>query len=368
MTNLVMTKLGMKTIIQQKLQEKGIKIHELAKHLSIDASLMSRILANKRKPSDVQIKKMSETLDLSYSDLLTYYLSSEVVKIVKDYPQLAQSILVMAEERVSYLLSDDRFENIAIGSELQEKLSELETLSKKWRTIKPLDAVQLEKLQEYFHTAYTYESNRIEGNTLSLQETHLVVNEGITIGGKSVREHLEAINHGEAVALLHDLVSNEVPFNEFRLKQIHHLVLKGIDERNAGKYRNIQVMISGSEHIPPAPYMLDKLMEDYFIYYEQNRKRLHPVLLAAEMHERLVTIHPFIDGNGRTSRLVMNFILLQNGYTIANLKGNLENRLAYYAALQKVQLNHDSTDFYTLIIDHALASLKEHLLLAGETC
>jgi Fic family protein len=107
-------------------------------------------------------------------------------------------------------------------------------------------------------------------------------------------------------------------------------------------------------------------MEDYFIYYEQNRTRLHPVLLAAEMHERLVTIHPFIDGNGRTSRLVMNFILLQNGYTIANLKGNLENRLAYYAALQKVQLNHDSTDFYTLIIDHALASLKEHLMLAGE--
>jgi Fic family protein/DNA-binding Xre family transcriptional regulator len=367
MTKLVMTKIGMKTSIQQKLQEKGIKIHELAKHLGIDASLMSRILANKRKPNDLQIKKISEVLDLPYSELLTYYLSSEVVKIVKDYPQLAQSILVMAEARVSYLLSDDRFENTPIDAVLQEKLNELEALSKRWRTIKPLDAIQLEKLQEYFHTAYTYESNRIEGNTLSLQETHLVVNEGITIGGKSVREHLEAINHGEAVALLHDLVSNEVSFNEYRLKQIHHLVLKGIDERNAGKYRNTQVMISGSEHIPPAPYMLDKLMEDYFIYYEQNRTRLHPVLLAAEMHERLVTIHPFIDGNGRTSRLVMNFILLQNGYTIANLKGKLKDRLAYYAALQKVQLNHDNTDFHTLIVDHALASLKEHLLLAGES-
>lgn len=365
MPNLDMTKKGMKTIIHKRLQEKGIKIHELATNLNIDASHMSRILANKRKPSDVQIKKISESLDLPYSELLTYFLSGEVVKIVKDYPQLAQSILVMAEQRVSYLLSDDRFENIAISSELQEKLNELESLSNRWRTIKPLDSLQLEKLQEYFHTAYTYESNRIEGNTLSLQETHLVVNEGITIGGKSVREHLEAINHGEAVALLHDLVRDDLSFNAHRLMQIHHLILKGIDERNAGKYRDIQVMISGSKHVPPAPYMLDKLMEDYFIYYEQNRGRLHPVLLAAEMHERLVTIHPFIDGNGRTSRLVMNFILLQNGYTIANLKGNLEDRLRYYGALEKVQLNHDSSDFHMLIVDHALASLKEHLLLAG---
>ena len=131
MTKLVMTKIGMKTSIQQKLQEKGIKIHELAKHLGIDASLMSRILANKRKPNDLQIKKISEVLDLPYSELLTYYLSSEVVKIVKDYPQLAQSILVMAEARVSYLLSDDRFENTPIDAVLQEKLNELEALSKR---------------------------------------------------------------------------------------------------------------------------------------------------------------------------------------------------------------------------------------------
>ena len=110
MTKLVMTNIVMKATIQQKLQEKGIKIHELAKHLSIDASLMSRILANKRKPSDRQTKKISEHLDLPYSELLTYYLSGEVIKIVKDYPQLVHNKLVMTEARVSYLLSDDRFD------------------------------------------------------------------------------------------------------------------------------------------------------------------------------------------------------------------------------------------------------------------
>ena len=365
MTKLDMTNMVMKAVIQEKLQEKGIKIHELARQLEIDASLMSRILAQKRRPSQAQIKKISEVLDIPFRELLSFYLSQEVVKIVKDYPQLVPEIFCLAEARVSYLLSEQRFENIPLSKELEEKLTELDRLSAHWKKAKPLDVLQLHKLEEYFHTSYTYESNRIEGNTLSLQETHLVINEGITIGGKSVREHLEVINHREAIDLLYDLVEHKVNFNAHRLKQIQHLVLKGLDDRNAGKYRAVPVMISGSQHVPPEPYLIDKLMEDYFIYYEQNREHLHPVLLAAEMHERLVTIHPFIDGNGRTSRLVMNLILLQNGYTIANLKGNIEDRLRYYAALEKVQLNHDSSDFHMLIVDHALESLKEHVHLAG---
>ena len=363
MTNLVMTKKDMKKIIHEKLQGKGIKIHELAKHLSIDASLMSRILANKRKPSEVQIKKLSEALDLPYSELLTYYLSSEVVKIVKEYPQIAHSILVMAEARVSYLLSDDRFENIDIGTELQEKLNELSALSKRWRSIKPLDSVQLEKLQEYFHTAYTYESNRIEGNTLSLQETHLVVNEGITIGGKSVREHLEAINHTEAVDFVADMLVGKEDINKRNLLEIHRLILKSIDSENAGVYRKVPVRISGSAHTPPQPYLIEKMMEDFFYHYERQKNKLHPIILAAEMHERLATIHPFVDGNGRTSRLLMNFILLKNGYTLAILKGDTQSKLDYFKALEEVQVNNNPNKFYEIIIDRLIDSLNEHIEL-----
>jgi Fic family protein len=220
-------------------------------------------------------------------------------------------------------------------------------------------------MEEYFQTSYTFESNRIEGNTLTLQETHLVINEGITIGGKSMHEHLEAINHKEAIALLMDLVSNKTPFTAFRLKQLHQLILKGIDTKNAGVYRRLPVRISGSAHIPPEPYLVDKLMEDYFLFYESQKSIVHPALLAAEMHERLVSIHPFVDGNGRTARLVMNLILLQNGYTIANLKGNLADRMRYYQALEKVQINHENEDFYQLILEHAEISLTEHLHLVG---
>ena len=153
--------------------------------------------------------------------------------------------------------------------------------------------------------------------------------------------------------------------NSHVLKQIHQLILKGIQDQHAGKYRSVPVLISGSMHVPPAPYLLDKLMEDYFLFYEQNLGRLHPVILAAEMHERLVTIHPFIDGNGRTARLVMNLILWQNGFTTANIKGGKKSRLAYYNALEKVQLHQDATDFQELVVDYALASLKAHLELVG---
>lgn len=139
----------------------------------------------------------------------------------------------------------------------------------------------------------------------------------------------------------------------------------GIDTKNAGTYRKVEVRISGSKHIPPNALQVAALMEGYFEFYELNKRTLHPVILAAEMHERLVSIHPFIDGNGRTARLVMNLILLQNGYTLVNIKGNLKNRLKYYQALEQVQLNHQHTEFYKLILNSAEKSLLQHLALAG---
>jgi Fic family protein len=218
-------------------------------------------------------------------------------------------------------------------------------------------------MQEYFNIKYTYDSNRIEGNTLTLQETQLVVNEGFTISGKSMREHLEAVNHAEAIDFMTGLANGSEEIDKRNLLDIHYLILKSIDSRNAGKYRSVPVRISGSEHLPPQPFMLEKLMEDYFIHYESRKNKMHPVILAAEMHERLVSIHPFIDGNGRTSRLIMNLILLRNGYTIAILKGDNDSRIAYYKALDKVQTSNDPSFFYDLILDRIKDSLEEHLAM-----
>ncbi len=351
--------------IQEIYKQKGLKVHQLAQLIDIDASLMSRILNGKRRPTAQQIKKIATALDLPHADLLKYYLSEEIVALVQPYPQLANDILYFAEKRINYLLQESVAQVAQPSKKIKVKLAELTALSEQWRKAKPLDELQLRKLQNFFYTEYTYESNRIEGNTLTLQETHLVINEGITIGGKSMREHLEAINHQQAIHLLDEFIQKQSRLNSHVLLQIHQFILKGIQDQYAGKYRSVQVMIVGSQHVPPAPYLVDKLMEEYFLFYEQNLGKLHPVLLAAEMHERLVTIHPFIDGNGRTARLVMNLILLQHGYPIVNIKGGKKSRLAYYNALEKVQLHHDSTDFQQLVIDYALTSLKAHLELAS---
>src|SRR5690606_18833767 len=116
-----------------------------------------------------------------------------------------------------------------------------------------------------------------------------------------------------------------------------------------GTYRNVQVLISGAKHIPPQPYLVAKEMESLFLWYDENRQKLHPIELSAEMHERLVTIHPFIDGNGRTARLLMNLILLQNGFPIAILKGGADSRLKYYKALETAHTQNDKQPFLDLI-------------------
>lgn len=216
-------------------------------------------------------------------------------------------------------------------------------------------------IKEALEVEFLYESNRIEGNTLTLRETLLVINEGMTISGKSMREHLEAINHKEAILFIDDLVSQKVDLSEYVLKQIHGIVLYGIDRENAGVYRKLPVAIAGSKHLPPQPYLLQDLMEKYFQFYNQEKEHLHPVVLAAEMHERLVTIHPFIDGNGRTARLIMNLILLQYGFPLAIIGGDYDSRMAYYDALEKVQSENNKEDFILLIAEKVLFALERYI-------
>lgn len=222
-----------------------------------------------------------------------------------------------------------------------------------------------DKVAKAFDIEYTYESNKIEGNTLTLQETALVIEKGLTIGGKSLNEHLEAINHQHAIEYIKELASEKQTISERDLLQIHQLILQGIDNQHAGKYRNVQVLISGAKHIPPQPFLVPKQMEELFIWYNENKDHLHPIELSAEMHERLVTIHPFIDGNGRTSRLLMNLILLQNGFPIAILKGDTDSRLKYYGALETSQTESNKQPFLDLITNNVKETMERILKVSG---
>ena len=336
------------------------KLNDLVILTGIDQALLSKYMGGKRMPSEKDLVKLSLALDIPYSELRKSYLADKIIKMLEYEPNAAE-ILAVAESRVEYLNSKEVFNLPELSSSLKKKLSRIDKLKEKWSELKPLNFNQLSKLNGYFRVKYTYESNRIEGNTLTYQETHLVINEGLTIGGKSMNDHLEAINHNEAVHWLAELVSGDEDMNKRNVLDLHRLILKSIDSSNAGIYRKIPVRISGSQHEPPEPYLLEKLMEDYFSHYSKQRRILHPVILAAEAHERLVSIHPFTDGNGRTSRLVMNFVLLRNGFTLANLKGDDKSRLEYYKALEDVQVNNKPEPFYHLIADKVIESLEEHL-------
>lgn len=249
-----------------------------------------------------------------------------------------------------------------MSAAIKELLKEVDALKKQLSALRPLPEEALKKIQDALDIEYTYESNRIEGNTLTLQETALVVNEGVTISGKSMREHLEAINHTEAINYIKDIAKQDIEISERTIKEIHALILHGIDRENAGRYRTVPVMISGSTHMPPQPYLIEKQMEDFLIRFKQmEEEKVHLVLVAAYLHDELVRIHPFIDGNGRTSRLLMNLYLLRNGYVIITLKGSNDAKVSYYMALEKSHTEHLPEDFQKLVVEAEITALQKYL-------
>lgn len=344
----------MKELLVGARKKKKLRSRELAALIGIDQSLISKFETGKRFPSIDQLKSLSEVLEIPFEDLMKAYLKERIVQELMPYPYAEEVIRMVSDSFSASYYPRREFEDPTISNTLDE-INELKGA---------LDAIrQYEnyRITEALSIEYTFESNRIEGNTLTLHETAMVVNQGLTVSGKSMQEHLEAINHNDAIQYMYHLVERNTVLNERELLTLHNLVLRGIRPDEAGKYRNVQVMIQGSAHMPPPPYMVKKAMEDYFIWYEHNRNHLHPVVLAAEMHERLVTIHPFIDGNGRTSRLIMNVILLQHGFVIANMKGDNSSRSIYYSALETVQSGGTKDDFIRLVAEVEKACLERYL-------
>lgn len=345
----------MKLILKNARENKGLMTREVAQQLGIDQALVSKFETGTRKPTRTQVIKLAEILDINIEELLVAWLKEKILYEVGD-DELALKAIIAAEEQVKYITNQTK--KYAAPKGLKTLLGQIDKLKKKLDKFRALDSYRIAQALEL---EYTFESNRIEGNTLTLKETDLVINEGLTISGKTMREHLEAINHKEAIEYVKQLIDKNTDVNEREVLSLHNLILRGIDQANAGKYRSVQVMIKGSAHVPPAPYLVAKQMEEYFIWYQCNKANLHPVILAAEMHEKLVTIHPFIDGNGRTSRLVMNLILLKHGYTIANIKGDATSRMAYYTALENVQTQQSKNDFLLLVAQTEHDAISRYL-------
>lgn len=222
---------------------------------------------------------------------------------------------------------------------------------------RPLPPEIVSNLHEDLVLRWTYHSNAIEGNTLTLKETKVAL-EGITVGGKTMREHFEAINHREAIYFVEDLVKRNEPLSEWQIKSIHQLILKNIDDAHAGIYRKTNVIIAGADHVPPDALHVESEMQAFITWYRQKAGVLHPVERAARVHADFVKIHPFTDGNGRTSRLLMNLELMKDGYPPVVLP--VERRLEYYEALDAAHTKQDYEPFLTLSAEVVEAGFKPY--------
>lgn len=238
---------------------------------------------------------------------------------------------------------------------LLDKLDNYKTILDEFR---PLNQKVLQQIEQDFLVKYNQQSNAIEGNSLTIFETRVLLESGITANGKPFKDHLDILNHQEAIYYLNDLVKERKTLSEAIIKDFHYLLLQKTDNaREAGRYRTMPVVIQGAEHLPPQPYLIASKMEE-LVEWNNTQQSLHPIERIAQLHNRFVGIHPFIDGNGRTGRLIMNFELLKSGYQLAIIKA--EQRADYYQALQLG--DQGNYTMITQVIAEAAIATMEHTL------
>ncbi len=239
----------------------------------------------------------------------------------------------------------------SIPTSLEEKKQRLDNF-------RPFSPDLVTNLREWFKIELTYTSNAIEGNTLSRAETALVVEKGITVDGKTLQEHLEAVNHAQAFDWVMQRINTaKQNLTENTILELHQLILQKIDDINAGRYRTVPVRIAGSTVIMPNAMKVPELMDEFVTWLQTTTD--NPLTVAIEAHFKLVSIHPFVDGNGRTARLLMNLLLTQAGYPPAIIRK--EDRKQYITNIEKAQLGGSLADYYALMYEAVNQSLDIYL-------
>lgn len=243
-------------------------------------------------------------------------------------------------------------------SELLSKIDANRTII---NTKRPLTSEEVRELDAYYRIGTTYTSNALEGNSLTLTETKVLLEDGITVGGKPIRDFYEATGHADAYNFMLEVArSGALVITEEIIRKLHQLFYRRIDTGKAGVYRQHQVFITGTEYIPPEAADLPTLMAEFVGVLSMQRATTHPVLLSVLAHRRLVDIHPFEDGNGRTARLLMNLILVNSGYCIVSIPPILRHN--YISALQAAQRAKNPSDesFMRLICECEIEAQKDY--------
>lgn len=238
---------------------------------------------------------------------------------------------------------------------------QLDALTAQVREMRPLNQAELARLREEFMIENTHDSTAIEGNTLTLRETALILQEGVTIGEKPLKEHLEAIGHRDAFQYVVELADQNAPLSEWIIKNIHSLVLMN-DAQNKGVYRRLPVTISGALHTPPKPYLVPEQMERLLADYEELKSQKHIVEAVSLFHLRFEGVHPFLDGNGRTGRLILNLELIKSGLLPVNIK--FADKRRYYDCFDSYYGEPHSAEAMTaLIAEYEIRELEKRIAI-----
>ncbi len=241
----------------------------------------------------------------------------------------------------------------------ENKIAQVDQQQQQINQLRPLTTDALIQLRDYYRIGLTYSSNALEGNTLTESETKVVLEDGLTIGGKPLHDHLEAIGHSEAFNMVYDLSQTQT-IDEQAILTMHRLFYQRIDNDNAGSYRTKPVIITGTSYTPPPPSKVAPAMQEFVAQIPTKRDTMHPVNFAGWLHIRLANIHPFIDGNGRTARLLMNLALMQAGYPITIIPPLVRGE--YISTLQASN-NDDNQPFINLLSNMVWEAQREYLHL-----
>lgn len=243
---------------------------------------------------------------------------------------------------------------------MKDILRKVDEAQAKINEMRPFGSEMNHQIKEYFRIGLTYASNALEGNSLTISETKVVIEDGLTIAGKPLKDHYEATGHSDAFDHMYALATGKT-ITEEDVKKLHALFYHRIDEKNAGVYRTVQAIITGSQYPLPTPDVVPGKMQELMKHMTALKEDNHPVVFAAKLHKEFVFIHPFVDGNGRVARLLMNVALMQAGYIIAIVPPL--RRADYINALEKA--HKDETDFITLIAACVHETQKDLLRIAN---
>lgn len=243
---------------------------------------------------------------------------------------------------------------------METTLKKIEKLQKELSSYRPLNAGELAQIRKEFILNATYNSNAIEGNSITLRETVMLLKHGLTVDGKPFKDHLDILGYSEAFDYVFSLVEKGNELSEREIKEIHELVLMS-DKENKGRYRQHPVYITGTKHVPPQPYAVQPKMAELLLQYKEWLKTKHPIEAIAMFHLAFESIHPFIDGNGRTGRLLVNLELIRQGYLPINIK--FADKSSYYNAFQAYHEKEpeDPQEMIKLIAEYELRELEERI-------